>query len=1357
MEVDSDSGSRRLALITAVRTLDEDGSIALPEKIQRLWLLLSKTKATRFHGVEENILRWLFKHMNGNTENAEQVRRYPLTWTILSYVFPKIPSQTLGRSLASLRFTSVLHQTIGDITTARRKPPSSPSQTNEVALDGKKKRKRAAEFPSDIEELRTPDGCIKSATELFKALSSLLDQGNRKTGSIAPEQKVGAEHIKSLFSSSNDETRDVAAGLLLTCDRSLSVLERGISCDQEPWIGIVATLWNLRLHSKDDSLEFARHMYVPACSILARLRGLAGAAPVVASDTAKSLWIRQLEQFLGAYFIRTARHTFVADESNLVMKTALGLSKRNLGGSAIITWDVAARTPRDLSNPKSKIEHSSWAQNVFEILLNAIQPLESLVRNQVIIQMLETATQTHSVPNTTALRAVCREYALKSDEVDWNLVAKLVTCDAEVFLMDDTLMKDVLSQISSYSGQDLTTKETIVTEIILPLEDAFAKTRNLSGFIDKWYDCLNETDRESLDQTIWFDIKIRQRLASILQSSLTSTQLLRILERLDSPDTKIGPALVVLDGISMGITEDDFIDNADSKIFSAALEDKSYENLSPSILSLRWRIAGRLASWEASDKVHRLWYELKSSLKHVLKKSTLSNPETFEAFTCCHKLWLAHYPDDEHEADLANLMVSFLERLTTKIKAKDNISMFQPYLNYIFCYLPRLAGFPTKAPNLKELITNLFWHVGKQSAIGADPQLDDTLRLLLHNVDCEDDEAFVDALVSQPLNALDSAEAQSGWTQPQSLSLLLILLEFPRDAFTKGRRKRIMASWKKWRSAIISHASQDSQFAVAMLRLLVKVMQQPTFYEDMGFDDLVYISSNLPIQDKNILALVEKFVDLTLRQMVASTEDHSQAYLTNARTFAETVPADSTDAQMLLVKGLFSALDKCQPHSYSTELESIAARLSGMTTASLSLIGDKNKTVEVIIGDKSMLLRLSIALSGAACLSEASQPRTLELPKKITRRLESISASLISNNLEIGWKLRTCLFRHNADLYGTTDLFSQLDQASETVDEGLVYGLVDAFVGQGDVGKDVASDKVLGELVASGKLTAGPIGRLLAIRRLVEMHQGHQGLITPNGLGKNREILDLGAVHERLASLLSQVESPRHFKQLAEILVLLLDKHANLMTQINVETTLSSVVHVCSQKGPKIYGARVAGEVYDKLYKLVALILKRHRLRLRGHFPILLAVLRALLSTLLSDPTSTPSVSSLQSRPPWLESRLKGRHAERFTRLLTLICEPSAASVARTRSSELDSATDAAKRAAGQDMFTVLELYIKMQLEMTIPRDVRKALELGVYSILDITPQGCRRVLNESLDANGRAIFRQMFADYKKFGKWSGV
>ena len=95
---------------------------------------------------------------------------------------------------------------------------------------------------------------------------------------------------------------------------------------------------------------------------------------------------------------------------------------------------------------------------------------------------------------------------------------------------------------------------------------------------------------------------------------------------------------------------------------------------------------------------------------------------------------------------------------------------------------------------------------------------------------------------------------------------------------------------------------------------------------------------------------------------------------------------------------------------------------------------------------------------------------------------------------------------------------------------------------------------------------------------------------------------------------------------------------------------------------------------------------------------------------------------------------------------------------------QLDSATDAAKRAAGLDMYAVLEAYIKLQLDPpgaggvgAVPRDVRAALEPGIYSVLSITPHGCRRVMNESLDANGRALFRSLYADYKKFGRWSGI
>ncbi|KAI1106872.1 Urb2/Npa2 family-domain-containing protein [Jackrogersella minutella] len=1359
MEVDSNSGSRRLALIRAVRTLDEDGTIALPDKIQRLWALLSESKSTRFHGVEENILRWLFKHMSGNTDDAEQIRRFPLTWSILSHVFPKIPPQTLGRSLASLRFVSVLRQTVSDITTARRASSMLPGQMNGALPDKTKKRKRGTGFPSDIEELRTPDGCIKSAAELFKALNSLLDQGNYRTGSSAPEGRVGAEHIKSLFSSSDEETRDIAAGLLLTCDRSLSVLDRGISQAQEPWIGIITTLWNLRLHNKDDSLEFARHMYVPTCSIITRLRGLAGVEPVtVASNTTKNLWVRQLEQLLGAYFIRPIRHTFATGENIQALETALGVSKRNIGGSAIITWDVAARIPRDSSNPKFKIEHSSWVQTIFEILINATQTLEPLLRNEVIIQLLDTAIQTGSIPKTVALRAVCRDHALRSDETDWRLVAKAIACDSDVFLMDDALIKEVFGRMSSHSTRDPITRETIVSEIILPLEDAFAKARNFSGFILKWYDCLCESARDLLGQTVWFDAEVRHRLASILQSSLTSTQLLRVLNHLDSPDAPNGAVLVVLDGLSAGITEEDFINIANSKIFSAAFKDKTYDNLPSSVLSLRWRIAGRLALWETSDNFGQLWVELKPTLKHILKKGALSDPETFEAFGCCHKLWLANYPGGKREVDLAKLTTSFLERLASQMKKKDDISILQPYLEYIFRYLPKLAELPKQDSNLRDLIANLFWHVGKRLTIGGETQFTKLLQALLHNLDCEDEEALVDALIAQPLDALDSAETQSGWTQPQSFSLISILLEFPQEALTKGRRKRIMSSWKKWRSAIATRSSQDPQFAATVLRLLVKVMRQPTFYEDMEFDDLVEISSNVPSHDKNLLALVEKLIDLTLRQMIAGADGHSTAYLTNASNFVKNLEpkkSGNTIAQMLLVKGLVSALHNSslgKSSGSAIKLDEVTGKLERMVQAGLSRFASESKTIDMTADDESLFLPLSVALSGAECLAGTGEARSIELTEKTTHQLENISASCLSGKVKVGWKIREFLIRNHPDQYDADIFFAQLNEASEIVDEDLVYGLVDAFVNAKD---HAIRDKLLGELVTSGKLIAGPIGPLLAIRRLIELHPGS---IAAKDVGEKQHILDLGAVYERLAPLLSQAESLWHFRQIAEILVFLLDKHGNAMAQVNVETTLSSVAHVCSQNGPKIYDQKATGEIYDKLYKLVALVLKRYRLRLRGHFPIVLVALRALLTTLLADPSfTTTNAGSLQAHPPWLKSRLQWRHAERFTRLLTLICEPSAASVVRTRSSDLDSATDAAKRAAGQDMFTVLELYIKLQLEVTVPRDVRKVLEPGVYSILDITSQGCRRVLNESLDANGRAVFRQMFADYKKFGKWSGV
>ncbi|KAI5863206.1 Urb2/Npa2 family-domain-containing protein [Durotheca rogersii] len=1325
----SDGHWRRLTLIRAVRSLDEDSTIPIPDKIHQLWLLLSATKKTRLHGVEESILRWLFHQMSGDADRAEHVRRYPLTWTILSHVFPKIPPQALGRSLSYLRFVSVLQRVIADITTASHGDNDTP-QT--------RKRKRDDGIPSDIDDLRTPQGCMKSATALFAALNCLFTQGGQHTESSALERRIGAEHIKSLFSSSSQETKDIAAKLLLTCDRSLSVLEAGICQDQESWIRTITTLWSFRLHSNYDS-----------CSILTRLRGITGVAPVQAGDdTVKALWIRQLGQLIGAYFIRPARRMFSTDKTVEAVREALEASKRNIGGSAIVIWEVAARTPKDSSDPKSKAEHSSWTQTVFETLLDAVKHMISLDRNIIVAQLLDIAMRTNAVPNTEILRRVCREHVLSTHGIDWDLISKIVACDADVFLMDDALMKDLFSRLDP-GNSGLLLRENIVSKAILPLQDAFAKARNLSGFIQKWHNCLCKRAKDSLDQSTWFDPRIREQLASILESSLTGTQLLRVLESINSSDADIGALLIIFDGISAGIAGEEFVNHADSQMFSVVCNDRGYKKLPSPVVSLRWRIAGRMAAWETSDEVDRLWVELKSPLKRILKKGALTEPATFEAFSCCHKLWLANHPGGGYESRLAKLTSLFLERLVSATKAQPDFSTLRPYVDYVFRYLPKLTELSKREDDgLRNLIVDLFLFVERQFSIESDLKLSTPLRSLLHNYDFEDDESLLDALISHPLNDLDGAEAQPGWTQPRSLSLLMVLLEFPREAWTKARRKRVMSSLKKWRSEIASRASKDEQFAVAVLRLMI---------QGMAFDDLIYISSAMATQNRLIHALVEKLIDLTLRQMVTGVEGPSQTYLRDASKYVKDLKLEGENhqiAHLLLVKALLSALHSSSPNNpYRSvvTVDEISQKLGHLVQENLTRLASKGKPVEEVAETESRLLEISAALSGAACLAEDRREILIELPEQIILQLEDISTSCVSRGVELGWKLRGFLLRNHPDRYDMESLLTQLDQASRAIDENLVYDLVDSFIRTRD---RAAKDQLLGELVGSNKLTKGPIGPLLAVRRLVE-HQGY-GASLPDG--GSQYVPDLGTVHERLASLLSEAESLRHFKQLADIIVILLDKHANLMTQFNIDATIGSVVKTCSQTGPNIQGPRVAGDIYDKLYRIVAVVLKRHRLRLGGHFPILIAGLRALLSTLLMDPhSSSANTASLDRRPPWLESRLQPRHAERFARLVTLVCEPSAASVARSRSSELESAIDVAKRVAGQDMFIVLQLYIKLQLEVSVPRGIRKALEPGVYSILDITPQGCRRVLNESLGANGRAIFRQMFADYTKFGKWNGI
>jgi nucleolar pre-ribosomal-associated protein 2 len=65
--------------------------------------------------------------------------------------------------------------------------------------------------------------------------------------------------------------------------------------------------------------------------------------------------------------------------------------------------------------------------------------------------------------------------------------------------------------------------------------------------------------------------------------------------------------------------------------------------------------------------------------------------------------------------------------------------------------------------------------------------------------------------------------------------------------------------------------------------------------------------------------------------------------------------------------------------------------------------------------------------------------------------------------------------------------------------------------------------------------------------------------------------------------------------------------------------------------------------------------------------------------------------------------------------------------------------------------------YVKLQLDSSVSSELSAALEPAMNSIFDITPPEARKILNDAMDASGRAVLREMFQRYTKFGKWSGV
>jgi hypothetical protein len=195
----------------------------------------------------------------------------------------------------------------------------------------------------------------------------------------------------------------------------------------------------------------------------------------------------------------------------------------------------------------------------------------------------------------------------------------------------------------------------------------------------------------------------------------------------------------------------------------------------------------------------------------------------------------------------------------------------------------------------------------------------------------------------------------------------------------------------------------------------------------------------------------------------------------------------------------------------------------------------------------------------------------------------------------------------------------------------------------------------------------------------------------------------------------------------------------------------------------------LAAHVYERLCSVVGAILGRHRRRLSDRYHLLVPVLQALLRCLFwpgqrvvesqRGASANAIATFARALPKWMTNSaepLPLASADQLTRLLSSICNPtvSAARTSATRRNELNDEVKQARKLAGQHMQYFIQEYCRCVLDGQLAPDMKNRLLTGLYKIMDAVDRDLMRAVNAGMDPSSRAIFKDLYSNWTKYGRW---
>ncbi|KAF4587754.1 Nucleolar 27S pre-rRNA processing protein [Ophiocordyceps camponoti-floridani] len=1347
-------------LVKTVRAIDQTGAGENGENLQHLWSCLTASSGRHFHAAEESTLRWLLKAMNEASAAAETVRRYPLTWTILACVFQRVPLFSLAKSLADRKFVAVLQQTFKEIS----KPVSGSSSP------ASSKRKRNSTVGYDLSQLQARQGCLETATEAFKALELLLGRLESSEEAFS-RHRMGVEHIKSLLCTSAAEAVKIVAPALAICELLISESSEQLE-GSESWINIISMVWDLHLQADNDTVEVATHLFPPSAMILARIGDLPYDSEVDVPQLLKCKWSADLRLFMQKNLIVPCKKDFVRQKSFEPLARAMNASKNIIQYSAPALYFLCSDDSGAISKGELRKENVEWLRRTFKTVELAIA--ERSDRNAIMQTILDRAIQRLASVDTDDLRRVCRGYALHESETDWALLSKAMTCDADILQVTDegvSLRADVCDRILRAESGSAT--DGAISVIMGAIIDGYRTRRSLDSFLQLWFEQLSREERQrNGEPLLWSKVgrlpNSTPALCSFLEAELSPTQLLGVISWVEAQTTESQPQSLCIfaSTITSALRSEVFVDAVGRSLLDLVA---AVDGSQPAA-ALKWRVVSQTMNWTAPGERIDIWNSFKKPLSKILKKSPIVSSATFEAFKYCFQAWdclsLTAQADEP-----ALLIESFSKRLAaqefgplvldrsrlpfTEASAKADFqedNALQHYLMWCAFGSSRFSKlhFARKGdlpPVLSKALTITDTGVEHVEFLWD--------ALLCNEINLNDAQLAA-TLVNRLVTALDgSVEAKSTGPGEQSLIWIKMLTRIPIEVFSRGQREQLMRVFNRLRARMAEPSNRTTPHAWKMtLSLASKMMRRPTFYQGMSFSDLVDLAaavSKISVDGstdcETILELIQRYLSVasaTIRQMADHLDERGIQYFLGASKFVSDcstrlrTEADANTSglglSMTLLQTLHGELSRTSNVRAHEALASLTDESKEVLSRCISVTVSKFVSGKKLLSSSSSAAAINLLAALDAASVFESFEGLLEPTSSAMRELDERTKEQMQQGDLKAWKIQAFLQAHlsaTGAVSRPTKMVS-LAKLPSKLQQPLLKELIASTT------KHMSSDErrqFLGELIDELGKGWDTDGQILAIQTIVEQ------LTDSNDQHDKTDAFSLAAAHSQLTLSLLQLPKSQQAVQICHVLQTLLENRPQAMGQWNIELTLSTV---CDLSSTSSYEPSLS---FTSLCKLVEVVIKKHRLRLEGHYHILLSALQALLRNLIIK----------QSASPCLETTPEAK-AQAYARLISLICEPTAGAVSRTQlHGALESATDAAKRSASRHMYLVMMQYVKLQLEKSVPKVTREALEPAMNAIFDITPPEVRKILNDAVQGGGRAILREMFRRYVKFGKWSGV